>query len=429
MKVINVRVNGYSVVKDHNTAGAQYEANSTELRIEFNEDWDGYAKEITFWNALGKNPVVGVITPERAEDIIKTARVIRVPIPGEAMTEEGLMTFVIDGYHEGDKKVKKRSVEDTLKVLKSRKEDNPNNASEPTADEVTQILMQIENMRNDIQEAYVSAERAENASSAIGDIYDRTAQLEENVKDYSDMAKEASDSAGKSAQNASDRSDDAEEFAGSAEVFANKAEVYGNKAETSATSAAASALEAKEYAERAEKGTDIVGSDSGTIFVGVSTNQAGKQEISATINPNSISEDEVDDTIITASDYATNNKAGIVQVYGDGGLRFLPMGGNTNYLAINQATEREISGKGDMFKPVTTDLFDFAISKGTHQDMGDGYSPESLTTTWNMEGKQGQLPASYDAVKGYIDGVVGDIESALDELHTYAQSLVSGGVS
>lgn len=29
--------------------------------------------------------------------------------------------------------------------------------------------------------------------------------------------------------------------------------------------------------------------------------------------------------------------------------------------------------------------------------------------------------------KEYVDGLVGDIESALNELHTYAQTLIEGG--
>ena len=32
-------------------------------------------------------------------------------------------------------------------------------------------------------------------------------------------------------------------------------------------------------------------------------------------------------------------------------------------------------------------------------------------------------------IKDYVDGKIGDIDTALDELHSYAQSLISGGVS
>lgn len=74
----------------------QYESNVTELRIEFDEGWDNYAKTVTFWNALMANPVKRILTTNLLE--AGSTRVYIVPIPGEALTEAGDMTFVIDGY-------------------------------------------------------------------------------------------------------------------------------------------------------------------------------------------------------------------------------------------------------------------------------------------------------------------------------------------
>lgn len=202
--IINIRVNGYSLTKDHNCAGAQHESNSTKLRIEFGKDWDGFTKKVTFWNALGKKPTAGVLTPATAEDILENARVLLVPIPGEAMTEAGMITFAIDGFKTG---VLKRSVEDKLKVLPSRKEDNPDNAKEPAADQVTQIMSQIEGMRGDIQEAYQSAKDAEASATAAG-------KSEQNASEYSYYCENATQRAVNAAEQAGENANKAEAAVG-----------------------------------------------------------------------------------------------------------------------------------------------------------------------------------------------------------------------
>ena len=169
--MINVRVNGYSIVKDNNCAGAQYESSSTKLRLEFSEDWDGFAKTITFWNALGSNPVRIILTINLLENAAKSTRVYIVPIPGEAMTEAGMCPFAIDGFDnvtEEDLKtggpdvigVCKRTAEDKFKVLPSRKAQNANNPEILTPDQYNQLQEQIDGIQGIIQNAAISAENA-----------------------------------------------------------------------------------------------------------------------------------------------------------------------------------------------------------------------------------------------------------------------------
>jgi hypothetical protein len=169
----------------------------------------------------------------------------------------------------------------------------------------------------------------------------------------------------------------------------------------------------------------------------------------------------VNDEVVTEDDMATTDKAGIVKIFKDGGLQLLSNYLPNEYLAINEATPIQIKGKSDFFHPITPEMFDLALAEGTHQEISAEYDPSSLYTCFDMDGKQGRLPVSYDAVKAYlytknevenllsgfyfkaevdgmfadystkneVDGMVGDIESALDELHAYAQALVSGGVN
>lgn len=113
-RVIEISVDGSHLTKDNGTAGVQHEANSTTLRIEFDESWDNLAKHLTWWDAKGQNCVKRILTVDLLEDIEQSTRVYLTTIPGEALAEAGMCTFVIDGYLNGKRQ---RSFEDKLKVV------------------------------------------------------------------------------------------------------------------------------------------------------------------------------------------------------------------------------------------------------------------------------------------------------------------------
>lgn len=179
--IIEVKVNGHSISKDNTCAGAQYEANSTKLRITFSDNWSGYTKKVTFWDALGGNPVKRWLTTDLLEDAANNTNVYIAPIPAEAMTEAGRMTFVVDGYIDG---VRKRTVKDTLIVLDSDKADDAGDVSDPTPSQAEQLQTQIEDIIGDIQEVNknigVSGENADKAELAAGD-----------ARHYADLASSA----------------------------------------------------------------------------------------------------------------------------------------------------------------------------------------------------------------------------------------------
>lgn len=145
--IIELKVNGNSIVKDGSIAGARYEANSKKLRIIFGDDWNGFGKTITFWNALGENPVNIQLGTNLLEDIQVSQNVYIVPIPGEAMTEAGENTFVIQGYTDG---VIKRSVGAKLRVLDSPIADDADIPSDVTPAEIEQLRSEIDSVVNDI---------------------------------------------------------------------------------------------------------------------------------------------------------------------------------------------------------------------------------------------------------------------------------------
>lgn len=155
-EIINVSVNGNTLTKDYNCAGTQGECNSTVLRITFDKNWDGCEKKITFWDALGQNPVRILLGNNLIENILdEENRTYLVPIPGEAMTESGENTFVIEGSIINEKVTEKvkRSVEGKLKVLASRKADNAANPTTPTSDAISQIRSELDAFRENINAA------------------------------------------------------------------------------------------------------------------------------------------------------------------------------------------------------------------------------------------------------------------------------------
>lgn len=192
-RIINVKVSGNYISKDNKVAGVQGEGNMTNLRITFDEGWDGYAKTVSFLDAKGGNPVRRLLTKERLENIKESTRVYLVPIPPEPMKEEGYLTFVIDGYKgefekdiEGDyilpqavEGKRQRSISDTLEVKYAPIVEDAPEPSEPDATPLEEMQAQIESIMGDIQEtvkakdeakehAETAEESAEKAVASVG---------------------------------------------------------------------------------------------------------------------------------------------------------------------------------------------------------------------------------------------------------------------
>ena len=164
-EIINIKINGNILTKDGNLAGTQYECNSTKLRLMFDENWDGFGKTITFWNAVGENPVKLQLGTDRIEEISNT-RVYLVPIPGEAMTEAGECTFVIEGVVDG---IIKRTVSDKLKVKYSPRAENAGNPESITPDLATQIRNEIDGIVEDIAEVKAVGDEVNAGLSKVDD--------------------------------------------------------------------------------------------------------------------------------------------------------------------------------------------------------------------------------------------------------------------
>lgn len=113
-------------------------------------------------------------------------------------------------------------------------------------------------------------------------------------------------------------------------------------------------------------------------------NKADKAEI-----PTKVSELENDTNYVTNTDYATSEVGGVVKVsnYSDG--LFIKDNGA---LGVYGAEKSVIKAKKSWTAPITPVNLDYAVEVCTNQTMSDD----------NTEA-QGQLPASYNAVKTYVD--------------------------
>lgn len=154
MDVIEVKVFGSYLRKDSNLAGVQHEANAKKLRITFDESWDGYAKTVTFWDAKGLNPVNRVLTADLLEDLAENTRIYICPIPGEAMTEAGFMSFAISGILDG---VRQRTVGTELEVKASPYVEEADQPVDPTPTQAEQLQTQMEQVLHDLQQSMAAA--------------------------------------------------------------------------------------------------------------------------------------------------------------------------------------------------------------------------------------------------------------------------------
>lgn len=200
-RIINVNVRGHYMTKDNNVAGAQGEGNATHLLIDFTNEWINLAKTVTFRNARGENPVHRTLTADLIEYTANTPYEehigYKVPIPGEAMTDFGMMGFVIDGFKDG---VRARTVSDKLKVLESWQADDAGEVTDPTPTQAEQLQAQIDVIIQKVDAAIRAGEKLEGVltleefmllsqSYAVGGSGIREGEDKDNSKYYYDLCK------------------------------------------------------------------------------------------------------------------------------------------------------------------------------------------------------------------------------------------------
>ena len=249
-RIINVKVRGSHLSKDSRKAGVQHEGNAKKLRIEFDEGWDGYAKKVTFWDAKGQNPVERTLTADLLEDITESIRIYLCPIPGEAMTESGMCTFVVDGYANG---VRQRSLSAELEVAEAPFIEEADQPVDPTPTQAEQLQVQIDTILDDMQaeaiRAETAADNAEKAQTAA-----ETAQAgAEAAQTAAETAQGKAEQAQAAAENAQEAAETAKAAAENAQTAAENAQEAAEEAEETAVEHAVMASQAKNDAQEAAK--------------------------------------------------------------------------------------------------------------------------------------------------------------------------------
>ena len=241
-RIIEVKVGGNYLSKDNSNAGVQYEANVTNLRITFDEGWDGYAKKVTFWDAKGANPVERTLTADLLEDITKSTRVYLCPIPGEPMAESGWFTFVIDGYADGKRQ---RSISDKLRVKPAPFKETAGQPVDPTPTQAEQLQVQIDTILDDMAAEAIKADNAKTAAEAAK-------AAAETAQGKAETAQAAAETAQSKAETAKSKAETAQAAAETARAGAETAQTKAETAQTAAESAQKAAEVAQTAAENAQ---------------------------------------------------------------------------------------------------------------------------------------------------------------------------------
>lgn len=262
-RLINVAVNGSYVVKDADFAGVQGEYNITTLRITFGEDWDGYAKSVTWLNARGENPTkIELLTPEAG-----SGRTFLCKIPLEALEIEGRCEFVIDGTAKvDDLPVRQRTAGDSLRVRYAPDSDHAGNTQAPTQTDLDQFRQAFAEIQSGISDALAGADRAEAAAETAEGYRDdakssvnfagAAAAQAQAAANASSSYKDAAEAAAKRAEDAAANSGGGSGGGGSGGGGdGTAAEEAAKRAESSAAAAAQSAEDAEESAQRIESMT------------------------------------------------------------------------------------------------------------------------------------------------------------------------------
>lgn len=311
-RVVEVKVNGSYLTKDNQVAGVQGEANSTALRIEFDEGWDGFAKTITWYNAKGENPTSRVLTADILEDITASRRIYLTLIPAEALTTAGKCLFVIDGYVNGKRR---KSVYGEM-VVKADPQGVDTTISDPTPSQAEQLQVQIDSMLDDVTEqAEIATQKADDAASSAS-----AAALSASNAEISESAAKASETAAKASETAAAGSaTSAAESAVAATTSASAAAESAEAAADSETVAKASeeAAKASETAakssETAAKASEEAAKSSETAAKSSETSAAGSASEAADSATSALTSASIAAQQADAASISADNAAGAAQ--------------------------------------------------------------------------------------------------------------------
>lgn len=314
VREITLKVVGDTVYASRDRAGVQGEGNVTAVLVSFDESWDGFTKTMTWWNALGEDPVERTLTADLLVDAARDTRTYKTTVPKEPLVEPGVCTLVIDGYTDG---VRGRTASVKLEVAEAPVTEDAGEPADPTPTQAEQLQVQIESIMGDIQKAALGAEAAERAEASAAE-----------ALASAELAVTSADAAAASEATAAIKAEAAEQAAAAAALSETDAEAAAKAAQTAQTgaegarTAAEAAAQAAQASETAAKGSETAAEESaqqaaqsaGSIqeAAQTATEQAAQAVASATdaaASAKAAAESAAEAKEIVGGDFATKGEA------------------------------------------------------------------------------------------------------------------------
>lgn len=217
-KIISCKVTDEYVQGTGAVIGAVGSHDDAALELSFSSIWDGTTKRIVWFDALGQNPTLTVLTTDLL--VPGELEVYRVPIPGEAKTVAGNMMMSIRGVIIGEDGMEEKAVVSataTFVVLESVWSDDASESEDITPSQAEQLQAEVDAIKGDISKAVHGVDAIEDTLKAAQGYAQSAEESNVSAGNYSDIARDNAATAIQQANKAGDYADKAEEAAKKAE--------------------------------------------------------------------------------------------------------------------------------------------------------------------------------------------------------------------
>ncbi len=216
-KIISCKVTDEYVSGTGAVVGAVGSHDDAALELSFSEIWDGTTKRIVWFDALGQNPTLTVLTVDLL--VPGEAEVYRVPIPGEAKAVAGNLMMSIRGVVIGEDGKEEKAVVSatgTFVVLDSVWDEEASESEDITPSQAEQLQAEVDSIKGDIS-------RAVNAVDAIEVTLAAAQGYAQSAENSAQGAEASNASAGNYAANAQNSANAAAQQANQAGTYASDA--------------------------------------------------------------------------------------------------------------------------------------------------------------------------------------------------------------
>lgn len=229
-RIIPCLVTDEYVQGDGVVVGAAGSHDDVALRLSFGPMWAGTTKSIVWKDALGQNPTITNLTTNLLED--GETEVYIVPIPAEPKAVSGEMSMTIKGVTVSGTKQDTATLTTTARftVMESDWDDDAQSSGDINPAQAEQLQAQIDDIKNNIQEAAAAAdakEAAQNAQALAEAAKTQTEAIRDNAAGYASQAENFMRGAESFADEAQKEADRAKQFADTANIKAESWAVGG----------------------------------------------------------------------------------------------------------------------------------------------------------------------------------------------------------